>query len=351
MTDTPPPPLPTSPPDPPEPRWSFVIALLTMVATITILDLFFRTTALDAKIRKSHYITAKGLELATVNADVIVTGDSRMFHGVIPAVMNDTLKEDTGGVFETYNFGIPAGTTPIFMMAAHEAVLHRPKPRVFVIGVTPALMSCCDDLVRLSAAPGIRPSTIPALVRATWWNQPEDAGAAIFLGLFRLQQVRSDVLFAYLNFTAPPPLRFESMGWNTMGGRVDPDAQNARAVGRATGYANLMDKSKGAFIHPAAVSYLRSAIRDLQNAGIKVAIIGTPQARQLDVYHDAKHTYFEYLDALKQIAAEAGIPFVDCNTFPGLENADFIDGDHLAQDGARKFTQYLAHTVVAPLLR
>jgi hypothetical protein len=339
------------PPPPSEPPGSFGVALLTLLAVVVGVEIFYRSSTLEKKVRKGNYITAKVDEYAAVQADVVVTGDSRMFHGVIPAVMSATLEERTGKPFHTFNFGVPSGTTPIFLMVAHEAVLHRPPPRAFVIGVTPALFSCCDAVSAVGTAPAARPSAIPSLVRATWWTYPEEAGASVVLGLFRVQAQRTEVLAALRDVTSPAPVSFVNMGWNSMGGRQAPETQNVRARGRAGAYAELMDKEKGAYLHAAPASYLRAAIAELKGAGVRVAVIGTPQARQLDSYHDAAHTYFEYLAAVKGVTSEMGVPFVDLNTFPGLENSDFVDGDHLCEDGARKFTRYLATEVVEPLLR
>ena len=79
--------------------------------------------------------------------------------------------------------------------------------------------------------------------------------------------------------------------------------------------------------------------------------MGTPQARQLDWYHDEKHTYFEYINEVKRITAEHGVPFVDMNAPPGIQSTDFMDGDHLSEPGTTIFTKYVATELVAPLLK
>ena len=123
-----------------------------------------------------------------------------------------------------------------------------------------------------------------------------------------------------------------------------------RAVGRAGAYADLMDKSKGASLKPMVPRFLELTLELLKRAGIKPVVIGAPQARQLDYFHDAAHTYFEYLNEVTRITTEQNVPFYDLNAPPGIESADFTDGDHLSEPGANVFTQYLAAEVVAPLL-
>jgi hypothetical protein len=236
-------------------------------------------------------------------------------------------------------------------MAAHEAASLKHKPRAFVIGVTPALFSCCDGVGAVGTAPGMTPDAIPAFVRAAWWANTEEAGSAVAVGAARLLASRTEVIAAFRDFALPPAQTYIANGWNPIAGSVSAATQDTRARGRAGAYAELMDKSKGARLRPAPGRFLAAAIRELEDAGVKVADIGTPQARQLDWYHDAAHTYFEYLDTVKRVTADAGVPFVDLDAFPGIENSDFVDGDHLNEAGATKFTRYLAETVVLPLVR
>jgi lysophospholipase L1-like esterase len=115
-----------------------------------------------------------------------------------------------------------------------------------------------------------------------------------------------------------------------------------RAKGRSIPYADAMDKSKGAHIHVTTHRYYAEAIELLQRVGTKVIILGSPQARQLDWYHDDKHTYAEYLGEMKKLSDTYGVPFIDMNDPPVITNADFVDGDHLSDPGAEIFSKYLA---------
>jgi hypothetical protein len=188
-------------------------------------------------------------------------------------------------------------------------------------------------------------------VRATWRDNPEEAGASVGYGASRLLAARTELTYAVSIFSPPaPPIMFQERGWVSLGGRVNPEAQNVRAVGRAGAYAELMDKSKGAKLKPMASRFLTLTLEMLKHAGIKPVVIGAPQARQLDWFHDQAHTYFEYLNEVKRITTEQNVPFYDLNAPPGIESTDFTDGDHLSEPGSNIFTQYLAAEVVAPLL-
>ncbi|CAN5915234.1 hypothetical protein BH11MYX4_BH11MYX4_18890 [soil metagenome] len=331
---------------------AFLVSVVVAIAALVCVEVFFRGSLLDQKLRKdSNYITSKALDYEPQGGDVVVTGDSRMFHAVIPYVMRDVLKEKKGYPYETYNFAIPAGTTPTFLMVATEVVRHHPRPRVFVIGLNPASFSCCDTVSSVGTSAGVRWPMVPWLVRATWRDNVEEAGASVAYGASRLLATRAELAYAVSIFTLPtPPINFQDRGWNSLGGRVPPEQQDKRAKGRAGAYAELMDKSKGAKLKPMASRYFTLTLELLKKAGIKPVVIGAPQARQLDYFHDEAHTYFEYLNEVKRITTEQGVPFVDLNAPPGIESTDFTDCDHLSEPGATIFTRYLASEVVAPLL-
>jgi hypothetical protein len=329
----------------------FLVSIISMIAVLVAAELFYRDSSVELKLRKgSNYVTAKRLEYETLGGDIVVTGDSRMYHAINPQVMQETLQGLTGNTYTTFNFGIPSGTTPIFLMAAHEAATHKPPPKVFILGVTPALFSCCDAISAAGTQPGVRWSAVPLFVKAAWYTNVEEAGASVFYGASHLLGMRTEVTTAVHDLALPAPISFHNRGYWSLGGRVPPAQQDVRARGRAGAYAELMDKSKGIEMRRTPGRFLAEAIDDLKRHGVKVIVMGTPQARQLDWYHDEKHTYFEYINEVKRVTAEHGVPFVDMNHPPGIESTDFMDGDHLSEPGGAIFTKYVATEIVAPLL-
>lgn len=330
----------------------FLVSIIVGIAVLASVEVFFRGSLIDQKLKKdSNYISAKALDYETLGGDIVVTGDSRMFHAVVPHVMQQVLQEKKGQTYTTYNFGVPSGTTPTFLMVANEAVHHKPRPKVFIIGLNPPSFSCCDTVSTVGTSAGVHWNVVPWLVRATWRDSPEEAGASVAYGASRLLASRAELAYAVSIFSLPTPqLVFQERGWISLGGRVNPDTQNVRAVGRAGAYAELMDKSKGAKLKPMASRFLTLTLEMLKRAGITPVVIGAPQARQLDWFHDAAHTYFEYLNEVKRITSEQDVLFVDLNAPPGIESTDFTDGDHLSEPGATIFTKYLGAEVVAPLL-
>ena len=341
-------------PPPVEKVRSFVASFVVMMLCLLGIELAFRDSPVDKAIRKSYHHVMKMEAYRKMGGDIVVTGSSRMFHAAIPHTMTQVLEETTGHHYSVFNLGIPAGRMPAFQMMANEAARHERRPRLFIIGVDPVLWSCCETVSASHVAPMITPSAIPWLIRATWWAYPEEAGSAIAMGLSRALAERTDTLEAYKTMVLPgPPLNFEglSYGWISQGGRTTAAVQEARAKGRTVAYGKLMDKSLGAKVFDVNLEYLKWGIRELKRAGIRVLVVGTPQARQLDANHDAAHTYAEAMAAVRKVTDETKTPFHDFNDFPGLENIDFVDGDHMSEPGAQKFTQIMTRTAVAPLLQ
>jgi hypothetical protein len=329
----------------------FLVSFVTMLAVFAAAELFYRDSAVDLKLRKGYnYITAKRIDYETMGGDIVVTGDSRMYHALSPAVMTETLQALKGTRYEMFNYGIPSGTTPIFLMVAHDAATHKPPPRVFILGVTPALFSCCDAVSAAGTQPGVIWSAVPLFLRAGWYAAPDEAASSVFYGASRMMAFRTEISTVSHELNIAPPITFHNRGWYSMGGRINPATQDVRAKGRAGAYAELMDKSKGCELHTMPGRYLAEAIDDLKRHGVKVIVMGTPQARQLDWYHDEKHTYFEYIAEVKRVTSEHGVPFIDMNAPPGIESTDFMDGDHLSEPGTTIFTKYVATEIVAPLL-
>ena len=98
---------------------SFLTSIFVMLAMLAAAEVFYRDTAVDLRMQHSaNYITAKRLEYETDGGDIVVTGDSRMYHAFNPHLMQETLQQLKGKTYTAFDFGIPSGTTPIFMMVA-----------------------------------------------------------------------------------------------------------------------------------------------------------------------------------------------------------------------------------------
>ncbi len=322
---------------------SFLTSLLVVVVVLAGIELFYRDSPIDLQLRKgSGHLATKELEYAQIGGDIVTTGNSRMYHAIRPQVMTDELQKVSGKSLTVYNFGIPSGSPPMFLMIADAVAHHKPPPKLFVLGVAAVQSSCCEELATAGAPFGMNWSAVPYFVKAAWWASPEDAGLAVFLGASRLLSGRAELLTSIHELQMAPETKFMDRGYWSMGGRVSPAQQDVRAKGRSIPYADAMDKSKGAHVHVVTHRYYAQAIELLQRVGTKVVILGSPQARQLDWYHDDKHTYAEYLAEMKKLSDTYGVPFIDMNDPPVIKNEDFVDGDHLSDPGAEIFSKYLA---------
>ncbi len=328
----------------------FLTSLVIMIAVLAAVELFYRTSTLDPKLKKGWVFTAKQVDYETTGGDIVFTGNSRIYHAIQPKVIEATLQKVKGQPYTAYNFGIPSGSTPMIVMVASQLAHHNPRPKMFVIGTVPTYSCCWDELSLAGARAGMSWPAVPGLVKATWYTSPEDAGLAVFTGASRLIASRAEILYTIKMSTITPPVSFHDKGWYSMGGRVDPGVQDVRAKGRAIPYADNMDKSKGAIVKATPHREIAEAIEICQRAHIGVILMGAPQSRQLDWYHDEKHTYFEYIAEMKKLSEKYHVPWVDMNAPPVIQSSDFVDGDHLSDPGSEIFSKYVAEQIVAPNL-
>jgi hypothetical protein len=236
------------------------------------------------------------------------------------------------------------------MVLLADRIVERSKhlPKVVVLSPSPCMW----------ATPTIVPSDIyfqtqielrdlPSLVLSA--STFEEASADIALSLFKLQAQRTHMMAIIREPRAPGSTEATgSHGWVSLGGRVDADTQNSRAKGRAGGYYPSMHTNHGKASYTAD-RYLRYSITKLQKAGIRVAIMGSPQASQLDANYDADSIYQDYIAHLQAISKDLDAPFLNANDCPVVTDGDYTDGDHLSEPGAKKLSAYVAHNVVVPL--
>ena len=331
---------------------AFLVSVVSMAAVLVAAELFYRDSSVEQRLRKgTNYVTAKRLEYETLGGDIVVTGDSRMYHAINPQVMQETLQGVTGSTYTTFNFGIPSGTTPI----SPDGRARGRDPQAAAQGLHPRGHARALQLLRRDWRRGHAAGRAlvggAALREGRLAHERRGRGRASSTALRTSSGCAPSSARPSTHSTLAPAITIHNRGYWSLGGRIAPAQQDVRARGRAGAYAELMDKSKGIELRPTPGRYLAEAIDDLKRHGVKVIVMGTPQARQLDWYHDEKHTYFEYINEVKRITAEHGVPFVDMNAPPGIQSTDFMDGDHLSEPGTTIFTKYVATELVAPLLK
>jgi hypothetical protein len=99
------------------------------------------------------------------------------------------------------------------------------------------------------------------------------------------------------------------------------------------------------------MGYFEEALRSLQAEHIPVIVVNTPSASQVDLAYGPSSLYPKHIEWLKATAAKYGARYFDAQHTPVIQDADFVDGDHLSAGGAAKLTEYLAEQAMLPVLR
>ncbi len=345
--------IPEAPRAPHDP-WSFLVSAAVLLLALAAGEAAYRRSPLPAAIALTDTYQTKIADYTRLGgADVVVVGSSRVFHGASSPVLAGLASAALGEPITVYNLGVPAGDMPGYLLTVEDVLQSRLKrPRLFVFGMSPIEWTCCPTTSLPSSAKwvsAIRPRHALPLFTAA--SDAEEAFTDVSVGLFQAYGARTHVLNQLLR-GAPPQGRADPgrYGWVSFGWSVDPATQAVRANGRAEAYRPNFYPPKR-FDRAGSHRYFTSAVARLEAAGVKVAIVGTPQARQLDRNNDAAGYYPEYVAYLQEQARAHGTVFVNFNDFPGLANSDFGDGDHLLEGGANKFSRLLSERVVVPSLR
>lgn len=333
---------------------SFLVSAAVLGLALVAGEVAYRRSPLPTAIVPTDTYQTKVADYVTMGgADVVVVGSSRMYHGANSPMLAALATQALGRPVSVYNLGVPAGDLPGYLLTVEDVLQPRLKrPALFVFGMSPIEWTCCPTTSVPSSAKwvsAVRPRHALGLFFAA--SDAEEAFTDLTVGLFQSYGARTYVLNQVLRGVKPQghadPGRF---GWVSFGWSVDPNTQNVRATGRAEAYRPNFYPPKH-FDRAGSLRYFTRALARLEGAGVKVAIVGTPQARQLDRNNDAAGYYPEYVTALQAEARAHGTEFVNFNDFPGLTNADFGDGDHLLEGGSVKFSRVLSERVIVPSLR
>lgn len=327
------------------------LSALVALAVVVAADQGFRRTSLREGLEGESLYRAKARELeeGARPIDLLVTGDSRILHGVDPRALESEL--DAAGIpgLRAYNAGL-SGAPPIAQLALIRRALGRAvPPRAVAIGLSPYMFSSAihRGTAREAIATLYRISDLPAAARAG--ASAEELATALFSELFAAERVRPRLLEVLLQGRPVKP-RVET-GTAGFVGYAPVSAATQAERGRTRGLAYRKELWPPATLGNENQGYLREALRALAEARVPVLLVGTPAASQMELSYGPTSLREAHLAYLRAIAAEHGVAFVDLERAPGVTDDDFVDGDHLDRDGAAKLARVLARDHLAPLLR
>jgi hypothetical protein len=243
-----------------------------------------------------------------------------------------------------------SGAPPMAQLAWVRRFVGKPKrPRLVVMSISPYMFSSkiARPLSRESLHTMYRVRDLPAVVRAGGGG--EEIGTVLANDLFGAVRVRPrlmDILWRDGKWTRVREISEPRVF--LLGEPVSPATQNDRARGRGLAYRTEMWPP--ATFGNEQMGYFVEALRELSAARVPVAVMNTHSASQIELAYGPQSLYDQHIRWVHQQAARFHAPYFDAKGSPAISDADFVDGDHLGADGARRFSAWLAHRLVIPLL-
>ncbi len=310
-----------------------VRALLMAAMTLLLVDwVLFDTPVVAPRLPVSDIrLPSNKLLLASryLDARVLYLGDSRILHGVDPAVVSQTC-----GCGPGYN-GAFAAADPRLTRIMADQLLRTLSPQVVVIGVSQWELSDEAD-VRLDR---------PAMALVPPWRLAEfdvnlsrtELAEATIDFTWRLYRYRGELraAFAPSAATAPPVDPRRGFGLYDGPRRVREQDLDAR---QRQWFRDFSVRGRRA-------EALAGLLDDLRERGIRVMLVAPP-------LHDnfrarVRREVDTFRAAVEQLAAERGALFDDLTTSQpiGLTRDDFQDVVHLTEPGTIKLSRYLSRII------
>jgi hypothetical protein len=305
--------------------------------------------------------------------DVLFLGNSRVHDGFVPEVFGEALEQRLGQAARAYNLGLMNAKTAEFVALARTHLPEPPPPRV-VLGLSGTEMcnahefqyasrflwdarELLDWLLRTPAsrldATHVTAWLESALGRAFYAYSVRDA--LRLAATERLQDAR------HAAFGVPPPqrqraLRAQVGRWSRQdvlspGGRFEDDSFQPNLPGLlAEGDVRIPPYSLGDATElrvGADLPLLRSVVTELQARGCRVALAEMPPSPWLQECCPEFHGDL-FRRRAAEFAAPLGVPFVPMPpSETQLDDASYVDANHLSRAGARRYTRLLFDRLAA----
>lgn len=282
-------------------------------------------------------------------ADILGLGDSRMGCAFNPSVVERVVRDEVGLQLRVWNGALP-GAGPVTHLAwVRRALAHRHPPRMVLLSISPYMFS--SRVMRApqkEALPTIyRVSDVPSLLRAG--AGPEDALTAFTGAWFPSFRVRPRVVELFTKFNGIQPAASQGEQGFEDHPSVPIDMQRSRAAGRVTGYRPELLRRTAGFGNDSQ-GYFIECLRLLREAGVTTLVLDSLSASQMDEVMGDDSIYPEHIAWVRAQSRRYGATFVDAHRPPSTSDEDFTDVDHVGTPGSVRFTNWLAHTAIVPIL-
>lgn len=326
--------------------WGAVAFIAIQLAVIVVADLF------AAEVYDPEY-AARLSRLKARHAEhphdplLVVLGSSRVCQLFRPEQL-PTLTTPGGQRVLTFNFA-RLGGGPVYSRFAFSRLREEGlTPDWVVIELMPALMIPYSESYFHSSV------TVRELIEMTRYMTHRRA-----MGFY----AKNHVFPSYANRTGL--LRWFAASWVLPGGQTDPELtidalggegsrirlnmdeaeQQAMQKRAAEVYSRILANYR---IDPGSDAALRDLLRSCRAAGVRVAIVRTPEATKFRAAYppEGLATLERYQ---QELAREFDVPVIDCHGW--LRDEEFEDGHHPLLSGQKRFTSRLHKEVLIPLVK
>ncbi len=327
------------------------VAILAFFATLFGADFALRRSRLGRTLaQESWYITRPDLySNDPEGADILGLGDSRMGNAFNPFVTEQIIEMERGERLRVWDGGLPGAPPMAHLAWIQRALSHRHRPRMVLLAISPYMFSS-----RITRAPSreslttiFRLQDAPALVRAA--SNAEDVFTAFHAALFLSERVRPRLIEVFTRFTGlNPPASPGNQGFEDHPS-ADRATQNARAIGRVRGYREELTRPAARF-GSEQQGYFIESLRTLRAHGIQTVVLDSLCASQMDAILGPESIYPEHIAWVRAQSRRFGATFVDSRHPPTMDDGDFSDADHVSTQGSERYSRWLAHEYIVPLL-
>jgi hypothetical protein len=330
-----------------------IACLLVLALALAGLEIAFRVSDLRRRLDAEETFVSMedNLAAAAVAPDVIAIGNSRVYHGVDPSIIERLVKRHARREIVAWNLG-RGGIIATAQLAMLRRALDGPRPpRLVLLYVEPAgfLRYTSPELGYEVLTKPWRLGDLPSLVRAgAGAEELFEVAAGALLSTMRHRGRILDVLVR-----GERPGKAEPMGRHGFKSPrpVNGETQHKLAVKRGEKYRKQYDgPSSGYRLSELKLGSLRESLRLCREAGVKAVIVASPSTATVRKMASGPKTVVPLFDrAMKAIAREARVPYLDHSSPPVLTDDNYADGNHMDRIGAARYTTWLTYEVILPV--
>lgn len=284
---------------------------------------------------------------------IVMLGSSRVQDGFNASELENQLSRQFDRPLVLFNFGIPAAGPVANLLHFERLMAAGAKPDLLIVEVAPMLMGGSGDVAQEAGyftadrlwKPEIdlveRYGLPGAKMRRDWWQD----------WFVPCHAHRAAIASRLLPDMLPPWSRLDgdrqvdASGWRLRNAQPLTAVDRSLAIERA--WSDFGARLQAFQVCPAACRAQRDLLARCREEQIAAALVWMPEGKLFQSWYPPA-VEREIRGHLEELAAEFDVPLIDARDW--VADDDFLDGQHLRDVGAVRFTERLGKEVLSPLL-